>query len=103
MVINLYCTVSYDLSCHLKQVGGHHDEDQGGDQVHGGVWDVTEGGWARKKVLARVRDGYGNTPQKRQYWMRAIDSLVQRCIDQFSVSVQNLVGGGISAIASVRV
>ena len=58
-----------------QQVGGHHDEDQGGVQVHGGVWDGAEGGGARKKVLggrrsvlARVRDGYGNPPQKRRYW-----------------------------------
>ena len=93
-----------------QQVGGHHDEDQEGDQVHGGVWDRAEGGGARRKVLggrksvlARVRDGCGNTPQKRRYWRRTStvpDGLVQRRIDEFSVSVQNLVGGGTSAVTS---
>ena len=83
--------------------GGQHDRDNGGHQVCDGVWDGGVGGvevGGKTGVLARIRDGYGITQQKRRYWKRKSsvpDGLVQRRISQFSVVVQNLGGGGISA------
>jgi hypothetical protein len=80
---------------HEQCDGGHHDEDQGKDQVRGGVRgegvhedDLGRGGI----VLAMVKDGYGGTTPKRRYWKRnstVPDGLVQKRIDQFSVSGQN--------------
>ena len=79
---------------------GQHDRDHRQQQVQGDVRD--DGGGVgvveeKKSVLARIGSGYGITPQKRSYWRRKSrvpDGLVQRRINQFSVSVGEKLGGG---------
>jgi hypothetical protein len=79
---------------------GQHDRDHRQQQVQGYVWDDGGGGGVveeKKSVLARIGSGYGITPQKRSYWRRKSrvpDGLVQRRINQFSVSVGEKLGGG---------
>ena len=54
-------------------------------------------GEGKRSLLARICSGYVITPQKRRYWKKRSedpDGLVQRRINQFSVSVGEKLGGG---------